>query len=108
MRDLTIFLTTGIVPLEYSTIKKKQIVVRVPDYQFIVGQLYKLGTYKIIRWCAHEQTSILWECHNGVVGVGEKATTQKILQERLLLPTLFKDMKRYAQSCNVCQRIEKP
>jgi hypothetical protein len=58
----------------------------------------------------HERQDILWEFHSGVVGghLGEKATTQKVLQEGLWWETLFKDAKSYARSCDVCQRVGKP
>jgi hypothetical protein len=77
----------------------------------IVGQLYKLGLDNILIRCVldHERLDILWECHSGVVGgqVGGKETTQKILQVGLWWPTVFKDAKHYAKTCDVCQWVGK-
>jgi hypothetical protein len=40
------------------------------DYQLIVGNLYKLGAYGILRHCVleHERSIILEEAHDGIVG----------------------------------------
>jgi hypothetical protein len=66
-----------------------------------------MGLDNILRRCVlnHERKDILWECHSGVVGghVGGKATTQKVLQARIMVGTLFKDDKVYARSCDVFQ-----
>jgi hypothetical protein len=87
-------------------------VVHAVDYQLIAGQLYKFGLDSILRRCVlnHERQDIMWECHNGVVGghVGGKAIAQKILQAGLWWATLFKDVKEYARSCNIYQRVGKP
>jgi hypothetical protein len=86
-------------------------VVRATDYQWIAGQIYKLGLDNILRRCVlnHERKYILWECHNEIVGghVGGKATAHKILQDRLWWDTLFKDVKEYARSCDTYQRVGK-
>lgn len=58
----------------------------------------------------HDRPDILWECHSGVAGghVGGKATAIKVLQAGLWWPTVFRDCKEYAKSCDVCQRVGKP
>ena len=48
LADIATYLTTGQCPQHYTPIKKRQLVVRVADYQLIVGQLYKLGLDEII------------------------------------------------------------
>lgn len=58
----------------------------------------------------HEHSVVLWECHNGVGGrqVGGKSMTQKVLYDRLCCPTVFKDSREYARSCDACQRVGRP
>lgn len=81
-------------------------------YQFIAGQLYKLGCDQVLCRCAlnHETQDVLWECHSGVVGfhVGRKATSRKVLQAGLWWPMVLKDVKEYASSYEVYQRVGRP
>jgi hypothetical protein len=100
------------VPFEMTVAQKKQLVVKVIDYQLIAGNLYKMGADGILRRYVleHERPIILEEAHNGIVGghyVGRE-TAQNILCARIWWPTLHKDVKEYCQSCNVCQRVGKP
>jgi hypothetical protein len=87
-------------------------VVRVADYQLIVGHLYKLGVDNILRRCfmEHELPIILAEAHEGIIGrhYESNATSQKILRTRLWWPTVSNDAKEYCQTCDVCQRVENP
>jgi hypothetical protein len=77
------FLNTGATPSEHDIAQKKQLVVRVTNYQLIAGTLYKLGADGILRRCVleHETSVILEEAHDGIVGghYAGKATTQNIL-----------------------------
>jgi hypothetical protein len=102
LEDITVLLSTWAFPETYSTTQKYHMVVRAVDYQFIAGQLYKLGLDSILRRCIldHERQEILWQCHSGVMGghVGGKAITQKVLQVGLWWATLFKDAKAYSIS----------
>jgi len=104
-----IFLTMGVVPQGYSSVQKKQLVIKATDYQLIARQLYKLGIDRIIRRCVvtHEHLGILWERHSGVAGghYGGKEMAQKVLWVELWWPTVFKDAKEYAKSCDVCHRM---
>jgi hypothetical protein len=43
------YLRTCTVPQEYTTAQKKNLVVRITDYQLIAGYLYKMGTNRILR-----------------------------------------------------------
>jgi hypothetical protein len=81
--DIIEYLSTGIAPQEFSTAQKKNLVVIAIDYQLIVGHLYKMGTYNILRRCVleNERPRILAESHEGIDGgnyVG-KYTAQKVL-----------------------------
>lgn len=75
-------------------------------------QLYKLSLDKVLPRCVlnHERDDVLWECHSRVVGghVGVKATTRKLLQAKLWWMMVFRDVKEYANNCEVCQRFGKP
>jgi hypothetical protein len=42
-------LSIGIAPQEYTTVQKKNLVVRATDYQLITGHLYKLGAENIFQ-----------------------------------------------------------
>jgi hypothetical protein len=63
-------LTTGSAPESYTTQQKKQLVVRAANFTLIARQLYKLGSYEILRRYVleHEQRRILEEAHVGVAG----------------------------------------
>jgi hypothetical protein len=110
--DIIEFLSTGFSPKEYTTVQKKNLVVRAADYQLIAGHLYKLGADNILRRCVmeHECPIILAEAHEGIVGghYAGKATAQKILRAGLWWPTVSKDAKEYCQNCDVCQRVGNP
>jgi hypothetical protein len=112
LKDITIFLSTGVCPETCSATQKCYMVVRAVNYKLIMGKLYKLGLDSILKRCVvdHERQDILWECHSGVAGghVGGKATVHKVLQAGLWWATLFKDEKANARSYDVCQRVVKP
>jgi hypothetical protein len=61
-------LSTGFAPREFTTTQKKHLVVKVEDYQLIVGHLYKLGVDNILRRCVmdNEIPIILVEAHEGI------------------------------------------
>jgi hypothetical protein len=47
--DIIQSLSIGIAPQEYNTAQKKNLVVRVADYQLIASHLYKMGVDSILR-----------------------------------------------------------
>jgi hypothetical protein len=49
--DIIQYLSTGTMPQEFNTAQKKNLVVRVADYQLIAGHLYKMGANNILRRC---------------------------------------------------------
>jgi len=63
-------LSTCFAPREFTTPQKKKLVIRVVDYQLIVGHLHKLGAYNILRRCVmdHERYVILVKEIEGIVG----------------------------------------
>ena len=105
------YLSIGVSPQEFSTVRKKNLVVRDANYLLILGHLYKMGTNNILRRCVleHERSRILVEYHEGIVGgnYAGKDTAQKVLHVRLWWPIVHKDAKEYFQQCDVCQRVGK-
>jgi hypothetical protein len=110
--DIIQYLSTGTLPQEFTTAQKKNLVVRVVDYQFIVGHLYNMGADNILRRCVleHEIPRILAEAHEGIVGghYEGKSTAHKVLCAGLWWSTIHNDAKDYFQRCYVCQRVGKP
>jgi hypothetical protein len=82
--DIIEFFSTIFSPKEYNIAQKKNLVVRVVDYQIVAGNLYKIGANNILRRCVmeHERPIILAEAHEGIVGgyYAGKVTAQKILR----------------------------
>jgi hypothetical protein len=68
--DIIEYLSTRIVPQEFSTMQKKNMVVKVANYQLIPRHLYKMGVDRILRRCVleNERTRILAEAHEGIFG----------------------------------------
>ena len=52
--DIVHFLSTRMALLDMIVVKKKQLVAISVEYQLIVGNLYKLGAYVILRECVLE------------------------------------------------------
>jgi hypothetical protein len=99
-------------PSDMTVAHKKQLVVKVANYQLITRSLYKLGADGILRCCVveHKRPTILAEMHDIIEGgyyVG-KSTMQKILCAGLWWNTLHMDTKEYYQTCDVCQRVGNP
>jgi hypothetical protein len=63
--EIVQFLSTGMVPSDYTIIHKKQLVVRVTDFSLIFRQLYNMGPDEILRRCVMEveRPLILTEAH---------------------------------------------
>lgn len=81
--DIIQFITTGVSPAEYTTQKKKELVVEETNFSFIVRHFYNMGADEILRRYVpkHERHIVLVEAHGGVARrhYAGKATVQKIL-----------------------------
>jgi hypothetical protein len=53
--EIVQYLSTRMAPREYTVIQKKQLVVRVVDFQLIAGKLYNMGPNEILRRCVMEE-----------------------------------------------------
>ena len=76
-------LNIGYASEDYTTWKKKQLVVKASNYMLIAGQLYKLEPDEIPHRCIfdHERKRVIAEAHASVSGghYSGKATVQNIL-----------------------------
>jgi hypothetical protein len=110
--DIIEYLSTSILPQEFITAHKKNLVVRVAYYQLIAGHLYKMGADTILRRSVleHERSRILAEAHEGITEghYAGKSTPHKVLRAGLWWPTIHRYAKEYCQKCDVCQRVGKP
>jgi hypothetical protein len=110
--DIIEFLSTGFAPRECTTQQKKNLVVKVAEYQLIASHLYKLGEDNISMRCVmeHERPIILAEAHEGIArgNYTGKATARKVWCARLWWPIVHKDSKEYRQNCDVFQRVGNP
>jgi len=57
--------------------------------------------------CEDEIFDILKACHDGPCGghFADRRTSHKFLQIGYYWPTIFKDAKKFVQSCDSCQRV---
>ena len=105
-------MNTCYVPKDYTTWKKKQLVVKAADYMLIVGQLYKLGPNEILCRCVfdHERQWVMTKAHAGVSGghYAGKATMRNILQVGLWWPTVHMDTRKYCRDFDKCEIMGKP
>jgi hypothetical protein len=80
--NISEYLSTRVVPQDFSIVQKKNRVFKVVDYQIIAGYLYKMGAYKILRRCVleHERPRNLVEAHESIAGghYAGKDTAQKV------------------------------
>jgi hypothetical protein len=110
--DIIQYLSTRTTLQEFNIAQKKNMIVRVADYQVIARHLYKMGVDIILRRCVleHEIPGILAEAHQGIAGghYAGKATTQKVLRASLWWKNFHRDSNDYYQRCDVCQRVGKP
>jgi hypothetical protein len=108
--DIIEYLSTGVATQDFSTMQKKNLVVTVADYQLIVGHLYNMGAYNILRRCVleHERSRILAKAHEGIVGghYVEKDTTQKVLCAGLWWPIVIKMLRNISRNVMYVSGLE--
>ena len=82
LAEIAQFLENGQAPEGMSEKKKKILAMKVAPSSIINRFLYKLGLYKVLRWCImdHERESIMHEAHYGPAGghFQSDTTTNKI------------------------------
>lgn len=78
-------------------------------FSLLGGTLYRKGPEGIYRRCVmpEEIPSLLEEFHDSACGghFAGQSTAQKILLAGYWWPYIFKDSHKYAQECDICQRV---
>ncbi|KAG9450268.1 hypothetical protein H6P81_010233 [Aristolochia fimbriata] len=106
--DIANFVCSKWVPKHFTYQQRKKLMADSKHYYWEDPFLYKICPDQVIRRCVKEKeaTLILSHCHDKEVGGHHSAnrTAAKVLQSGFFWPTLFRDAKRYVQSCDRCQR----
>eukprot|EP00253_Pinus_taeda_P016153 PITA_16153 len=109
--DVANYLAVGKLPRHLTPQEGKQIVQRSTRFSWIGDHLFHTGADMQIRRCIREDEilDILKACHNGPCGghFADRRTTHKVLQAGYYWPTIFKDVKKFVQACDSCQRAGK-
>ena len=81
--DIANYLSSGKLPLHFSSREKRQVIKQSPRYSWIIRDLFYTGNYLIIRRCIREDKvlDILKACHDEPCGghFSNKMTAYKIL-----------------------------
>ena len=97
--DIENYLVSTQFPPNLSSQEKSRIIRKSALFNWIGGNLFKLGPNQILRICVREEKffDILLACHDGPCGghFATKRTTFKVLQAGYYWPTLHQDVKRY-------------
>eukprot|EP00253_Pinus_taeda_P029343 PITA_29343 len=107
--DIANYLVSAQFPPHLSSKEKSKIVRKRTPFNWIRGNIFKLGLDQILRRCAREEEvfDILLTCHDGPCGghFAAKRTAFKILQASYYWPTLHQDVRRYTSQCDRFQRM---
>ena len=110
--DVANYLAVGKLPKHLTPNERKQIVQKSTRFSWVGGYLFHTGADMEIRRCIREDEiyDILKACHDGPCGghFVERRTAHKVLQTGYYWPTIFKDMKKFVQACDSCQRAGRP
>ena len=107
--DFVNYLECGILPPELTYQQKKKFLSDVKHYFWDEPYLFRLGADGIHRRCIPEEEidSIIRHCHSSPYGghAAANKTVAKILQSGFFWPTLFKDVVKFVNACDRCQRM---
>ena len=110
--DIANYLVSAQFPPNLSSKEKRMIIGKSAPFTWIRYNLFKLGSYQILRICVMEKElfDILlayheWHCGGHFVA---KRTSFKVLHAGYYWPTLHQDVRRYTSQCDQCQRMGKP
>jgi hypothetical protein len=99
-------------PAHLSSRERKLIVQCSARFAWISGYLFHIGADLQIRRCVRDDEiyDILKARHDEPYGghFTDHRTGHKILQMGYYWPSIFRDMKKYVQTCDSCQQIGKP
>ncbi|KAG9458346.1 hypothetical protein H6P81_002854 [Aristolochia fimbriata] len=106
--DIANFVCSQWVPKHFTHQQRKKLMADSKHYYWEDPFLYKICPDQVIRRCVKEEEAalILSHCHDKEVGGHHSAnrTAAKVLQSGFFWPTRFRDVKRYVQACDRCQR----
>ena len=107
--DVVNYLAVGKLPRHLTTKERKLIVQGSARFSWIGGYLFHTGVDMHIRRCIREDEiyEILWACHDEPCRgyFADHKTGHKVLQMGYYWPTIFKDAKKYVQSCDSFKRM---
>eukprot|EP00253_Pinus_taeda_P031443 PITA_31443 len=110
--DVSNYLAVGKLPKHLTPNERKQIVQRSTRFSWIGGYLFHTGADMHIKRCVREDEifDILKACHDQPCGghFADRRTGHKVLQTGYYWPTIFKDVKKFVQACDSCQRVGHP
>jgi hypothetical protein len=110
--DVENYLAAGRLPTHLSSRERKLIVQRSARFAWINGYLFHTGVDLQIRRCVRDDEiyDILKAGHDEPCGgnFADRRTGHKILQMGYYWPSIFRDAKKYVQTCDNCQRMGKP
>eukprot|EP00253_Pinus_taeda_P008589 PITA_08589 len=105
------YLASAQFPPYLSSKEKSKIVRKSAPFTWIGVNLFKLGPDQIFRQCVREEEvfDILLTCHDGPYRghFSAKRNSFKIVQAGYYWPTLHRDVRRYINQCDRCQRMGK-
>lgn len=109
--DIVNYLVCKIIPSELTYQQKKKFLHNVKYYYWDEPFLYRSCSDGIIRRCIpqEEAYSVMYHCHASTYGGHASAmkTQAKIFQAGFYWPSLFKDVHKFIQACDPCQRSGK-
>ena len=112
LTEMSTFLSTRVPPPWMQMDEKKRLVVRSKNFCLIQDTLYHKGSNEISSRCicSEEKEAILREAHFRIADghYAGDATTRKVWQAGLWLPTTQRDSQQYCQECDPCQRLGQP
>ena len=110
--DVANYLAVGKLPKHLTPSERKLIVQHSTWFSWIEGYLFHVGADMHIRRCVREDEilDILKACHDGPCSghFADYKILHKVLQMGYYQPTIFKDAKNFAQTCNSYQRMRRP
>ena len=106
--DIINLLVSNEIPPDYNHHQKKRFLSGARRYYWEEPILYRQCADSIIRRCVpdDEIPSILRHCHSLECGghFAHNRTAAKVLQSGFFWPTLFRECRRFVETCDRCQR----
>ncbi|XP_009796797.2 uncharacterized protein [Nicotiana sylvestris] len=102
--DLTNYLVSGVIPVEFSSNQRKKLKRDCQDYYWDEPYLFRICMDRVIRRCVPEEdeVEIIGACHSSPYGGnhGGERTTAKVLSCGFYWPTLYNDASDLVKHCD--------